>query len=76
MKAHPTSNNNGGTNMNGTNSNQNLGNLSNFDTKSQNNNNFSTTTKSKFNTIDQYNNNGGPNQGSNSRHNSPVRQTN
>ena len=34
----------------------NFGNLSNFDSKSQNNN-FSTTTKSKFNTIDQYNNN-------------------
>jgi hypothetical protein len=54
----------------------NMGNLSNFDTKSQNNNNFSTTTKSKFNTIDQYNNGTAPVHGSNSRHNSPVRLTN
>ena len=35
--------------------------------------NFSTTTKSKFNTIDQYNQNN--NGGSNSRGNSPVRLT-
>jgi hypothetical protein len=61
MKVHPNATNIGGATVNGTNSNQNFGNLSNFDTKSQNNNNFSTTTKSKFNTIDQYNNNGGPN---------------
>ena len=39
-------------------------------------NNFSTTTKSKFNTIDQYNQGNNGNGGSNSRHGSPVRLTN
>jgi hypothetical protein len=41
--------------------------------------NFSTTTKSKFNTIDQYKNQGVTgknNDGSQSRHNSPIKLTN
>jgi hypothetical protein len=52
----------------------NLGNLSNYNyDKLSNNNNFSTTTKSKFNTIDQYNTYGHNQGGSNSRHGSPIR---